>query len=153
MNIPSVRFAKNHNEEFYKVLRQRVNDYFKSNNISRYANVNMVLKTIFMIALYFIPFILMLTVFENYWLIMLMWVLMGFGMAGIGLSVMHDANHGAYSRHEKINQIVGYVTIHIRILQVWMKISMLVSFCVFLHTKKDVLCTVFSIFMLGFCMV
>ncbi len=33
---------------------------------------------------------------------------MGLGKAGIGLSVMHDANHGAYSRKKWINSIVGY---------------------------------------------
>lgn len=109
MNIPTIKFAKNHNEEFYKVLRQRVNDYFKSNNISRYANANMVIKTVFMLALYFVPFVLILTFAESWLLIALLWILMGFGMAGIGLSVMHDANHGAYSRVEWVNKLVGNV--------------------------------------------
>ena len=34
--------------------------------------------------------------------------LMGLGKAGIGLSVMHDANHGAYSKKKWINNLVGY---------------------------------------------
>jgi len=34
--------------------------------------------------------------------------LMGFGMAGIGLSIMHDANHGAYSKNQTVNKIFGY---------------------------------------------
>lgn len=109
MNISTIKFAKNHNEEFYKVLRQRVNEYFKANNISRYANANMVVKTIFMMLLYFVPFTLLLTVAENPWFVISMWILMGFGMAGIGLSVMHDANHGAYSKNEKVNKFVGSV--------------------------------------------
>jgi linoleoyl-CoA desaturase len=37
-----------------------------------------------------------------------MWFLMGLGMAGIGLSVMHDANHGAYSKNATINKVLGY---------------------------------------------
>jgi linoleoyl-CoA desaturase len=109
MNIPTIKFAKNHNEEFYKVLRQRVSEYFKSNNISRHANANMVVKTIFMLALYFVPLTLVLTYAENWLFIAFLWLLMGFGMAGIGLSVMHDANHGAYSKNETINKIVGNV--------------------------------------------
>lgn len=109
MSFSSINFAKNHNEEFYKVLRQRVNEYFKSKNITRYANSKMVVKTVFMILLYFVPFTLMLTVAENPWFIMSLWILMGFGMAGIGLSVMHDANHGAYSTNEKVNKFVGYI--------------------------------------------
>lgn len=109
MKFSDIKFARNHNEEFYKVLRQRVNEYFKENNITRYANAMMVFKTIFMFTLYFTPFVLMLTVVENYWLFFGMWVLMGFGMAGIGLSVMHDANHGAYSNKESVNTIVGSI--------------------------------------------
>jgi len=33
---------------------------------------------------------------------------MGFGLAGIGLSVMHDANHGAYSKKQWVNSLLGY---------------------------------------------
>jgi linoleoyl-CoA desaturase len=34
---------------------------------------------------------------------------MGFGMAGIGLAIMHDANHGSYSKNAKVNKIMGYL--------------------------------------------
>jgi len=111
MDISSVKFASGHNDEFYKTLKKRVNEYFKKENISRHANFQMVFKTIAMLAIYFTPFVLMLTVVENYWLIMLLWMVMGFGMAGIGLSVMHDANHGAYSSKEWVNKLVGNVMI------------------------------------------
>ena len=29
-------------------------------------------------------------------------------MAGIGMSVMHDANHGAYSKNKNINNFFGF---------------------------------------------
>ncbi len=103
----NINFSKSHNIDFYKTLQQRVREYFKETNTSRFGNVNMVLKSLFMIALYIVPFILMLTYFTNTWAIFLMWVLMGFGMAGIGLSIMHDANHGAYSKNDTINKIFG----------------------------------------------
>ena len=34
--------------------------------------------------------------------------MMGIGMAGIGMSVMHDANHGAYSKNKNINKFFGF---------------------------------------------
>jgi linoleoyl-CoA desaturase len=37
------------------------------------------------------------------------WLLMGVGMAGIGLSIMHDANHGSYSKYKSVNRILGYL--------------------------------------------
>ena len=105
----SVKFDRNHNVEFYRTLQKRVRAYFKENNISKYANTNMVIKTVFMLALYLVPFVLLLTLFQNSWLIFLMWVIMGFGLAGVGLSIMHDGNHGAYSKNKNINKLVGWV--------------------------------------------
>ncbi|MFT5778323.1 MAG: linoleoyl-CoA desaturase [Crocinitomicaceae bacterium] len=110
MELKKVNYTKPGHEDFYKVLRKRVNTYFKDNNKSRHANANMVFKTIFMLSLYLVPFILILTVFESTWLIMLMWILVGFGTAGVGLSVMHDANHQAYSKNKTVNKIIGKLT-------------------------------------------
>lgn len=110
MSIQAIKFNRKDRPEFVRELRKRVNQYFKENNISKYANWNMRVKTAFMVALYFTPLILMLTgVVTNLWMIMLMWVLMGIGMSGIGLSVMHDANHGAYSRNKHVNNALGFL--------------------------------------------
>ena len=110
MERPNITFASNHNAEFYKTLQQRVREYFKENNISRFGNAGMVFKTIFMISLYVVPFILLNTVFnDSVGLTILMWVIMGFGMAGVGLSIMHDANHGAYSKNDTVNKLLGLV--------------------------------------------
>lgn len=105
-----VKFNRKDKPEFYKVLKTRVNQHFTENNISRHANGRMVFKTIFMLALYFLPLIFMLTgVVTSLWPIMLMWLTMGLGMSGIGLSVMHDANHGSYSETPWINDTLGKV--------------------------------------------
>lgn len=109
MKIPVVKFATNPNKDFYKVLQKRVNEYFKSNNISRHGNAEMVLKTIVMISIYVIPYLSILFFFQNPFMIFLMWVIMGIGMAGIGLSIMHDANHGAYSKNQTVNKVMGYI--------------------------------------------
>lgn len=103
----NVSFPRDKQDLFYSELRKRVNQYFKDNNISRHANPNMVIKTIFMFALYITPFVLLLTVIENVWISLLFWALSGVGMAGIGLSIMHDANHGAYSKHGFVNKMLG----------------------------------------------
>ena len=110
MEMPVVKFNTQDQAEFFKVVRKRVNLYFNENNISKHANFSMVIKTVFMICLYFIPLILMLTgVVSSTWPMLLMWTLMGFGMSGIGLSIMHDANHGSYSKNKRINNALGYL--------------------------------------------
>jgi linoleoyl-CoA desaturase len=106
--MKSIKFSSAR-ADFFSTLNQRVNNYFKSNNISRYANAEMKIKTIFMYTLYWTPFILMLTgVVTNPWAMLVMTIIMGTGLAGIGLAVMHDANHGAYSNKPWLNNLVGY---------------------------------------------
>lgn len=95
--------------DFLPTVTKRVNEYFKANNISKHANAEMVFKTIFMFALYYVPyFLIMAQVSANPWINLLFCVVIGFGLAGIGLSVMHDANHGAYSTKSWVNNLVGY---------------------------------------------
>jgi linoleoyl-CoA desaturase len=67
------------------------------------------IKTVFMFALYTTPYLLLVSgVVTNPWVMIALAILMGTGMAGIGLSVMHDANHGSYSNKSWLNNLVGY---------------------------------------------
>lgn len=110
MSRKVVKFNNVKDKEFFSELRKRVNKHFDDNGISKLANLEMKLKTVFMIALYFVPMALMFTgTVTGLWPIMGMWVLMGFGMSGIGLSIMHDANHGAYSKHKSVNATLGFL--------------------------------------------
>lgn len=95
--------------DFSKELNRRVNEYFKKKGIGRHANFEMVLKTIIMFTLYFAPYALVLSGwFTSAWSFILLQFIMGLGLAGIGLSVMHDANHGAYSKTRWLNQLMGH---------------------------------------------
>ncbi|TNE53894.1 MAG: acyl-CoA desaturase [Bacteroidetes bacterium] len=41
------------------------------------------------------------------WLIYSLYILAGFGMAGIGMGIMHDAIHGSYSRNKWLNNLMA----------------------------------------------
>lgn len=104
------KFSNKVGGEFSATLKKRVSAYFKENNISKYANADMKIKTVFMLTLYFLPYILMITgVITNIWGIAACWTLIGFGMAGIGMAIIHDANHGAYSKNKRVNYLLGRV--------------------------------------------
>ncbi|NBC24526.1 MAG: acyl-CoA desaturase [Bacteroidetes bacterium] len=108
MTRDPIYFDRKTGKEFIQELRTQVNTYFSENGISTYANPSMVIKTFYMLALYFVPYALMVFgVVSSFWGIGAMFVLMGFGMAGLGLSVMHDANHESYSRHKSVNWLLG----------------------------------------------
>jgi linoleoyl-CoA desaturase len=107
-NSKSITFATT-NRDFSATLNKRVSEYFKSNGLTRHANSEMIIKTVCMMLLYFVPYLLIVTgtVTGSWWMIALV-VIMSLGLAGIGLSVMHDANHGAYSKTKWVNTLVGY---------------------------------------------
>lgn len=106
-NAPTVRFPRPHKESFRTILSKRVKEYFEENQISSKANTKMVLKTIGMLALYFVPYILMLTISPGVWGVLGLFFIMGFGMSGIGMGVMHDAIHGAYAANRHVNRWLG----------------------------------------------
>jgi linoleoyl-CoA desaturase len=107
-DLKTLRFSNTH-RDFVTILNSRVNEYFKHNNVSKHANTEMVIKTIFMFLLYFVPYTLIVTeAVTALWAMALLVVVMALGLAGIGLSVMHDANHGAYSKKNWVNNIIGY---------------------------------------------
>lgn len=95
--------------QFYTVLTRRVNDYFRTAGIGRGADARMWIKTISMLALYFTAYGMSLTYGAgSLGVYLLLCVVMGVGLAGIGLTIMHDANHGAYSSTPWINSVLGY---------------------------------------------
>lgn len=112
MNSQNILRFNNSNRQFYSELKKRVDGYFKENNLSKNGNINMYLKTVFMFMAYLVPYALLVSgVFSNPLVWLLLTILMGFAMAGIGLCVMHDANHGSYSRFTRFNKILGYFSI------------------------------------------
>jgi len=93
--------------QFMSSLRKNVNDYFKEKNISTKGNWKTILKSVVMLAIYLTPFILMLTVPMYGWMIFPLSVLMGIGMAGTGMSVMHDGLHGSAFKKGWLNDLTG----------------------------------------------
>lgn len=107
-NQKNITFAST-NRDFTSTLNKRVNDYFKTNGIQKQANSEMILKTVIMFTLYFLPYALIVSGIVTSLLGMVaLVVIMSLGLAGIGLSVMHDANHGAYSQKKWVNTLIGY---------------------------------------------
>ncbi len=108
MNWKTLSFAST-DRDFSTTLNKRVGEYFKAKGLSRHGNLEMAIKTIVMFSLYFIPYGLIISgaITSVPGLIALI-IVMGLGLAGIGLSVMHDANHGAYSSKRWLNILIGY---------------------------------------------
>ena len=103
-----IKFIPQEKTDFHATVRARVEGYFKEQGISPHANAAMVLKTVILLTAYLGSFVALVAVQPSPGVQMALWALMGFGLAGIGMSVMHDANHGAYSANERVNWWVGH---------------------------------------------
>jgi linoleoyl-CoA desaturase len=101
-------FSNQMDNEFFTTLRARVNDYFKTNKITKHGDSRIIIKSIVMFLIYFIPYGLMITGVVTMPLLFLgLWILMGLGAVGIGVNIMHDANHGSFSKNKKLNNVLG----------------------------------------------
>ncbi|MBI3503115.1 MAG: acyl-CoA desaturase [Bacteroidetes bacterium] len=104
--MQTIQFERD-KSQFMSTLRKNVNEYFKSKGISTKGNWKTVLKTAAMLAIYLTPFILMFTVNMFGWMIFPLAVIMGIGMAGTGMAVMHDGLHGSSSKKNWLNNLSG----------------------------------------------
>jgi linoleoyl-CoA desaturase len=107
MNNVTPTFAKQDNLKFFRTLNSRVNNYFKENNIQKTGNWKLYMKTLIMFAIFLAPYFLILTLDMPFWVHLLLTIVIGIGMAGVGMNVMHDGNHGSYSNINWINKFMG----------------------------------------------
>jgi len=110
MTFSPIRFVSKDKDKalFFATLRKRVDGYFRENKISKHYNSTMVIKTVILLSSYILPFIYILVFNPAFHVTLVLWSVMGFGLAGIGMSVMHDANHGAYSSSHRTNYWLGH---------------------------------------------
>ncbi len=93
--------------QFMSTLRKNVNAYFKEEGISQKGNITLFMQTAVMLSLYLVPYILLLSVHMAWWIALPLVMIIGVGIAGIGMCVMHDALHGSYSKKEWVNKLFG----------------------------------------------
>lgn len=107
MTTSKIHYNKTNLSEYYPLLKRRVDEYFAQSKQSKYANAEMIFKTVFILSFYTITYILIMSnTLSWYWLIA-SFMAHGFFKAMIGLNIAHDAIHGSYSSNKTINSILG----------------------------------------------
>lgn len=105
--MKTIKFTSQQGSAFAEDLKKGINQYFESGK-SKYGDRLMAFKTVFVLLLYCLPIILLNTgLFTGVGTVFILYILSGFGMAGIGMNIMHDALHGSYSKRTKVNRIMG----------------------------------------------
>ena len=103
-----VKFVSKDKSLFFPTLRKRVDAYFTDNNLSKTGNSRILLKSIILLLLYIVPFALLLIFTPTLGASLVLWLVMGIGVSGIAMSVMHDANHGAFSKSKTLNYLMAH---------------------------------------------
>ena len=103
----TISFSRSDKAKFFRTLNKRVNTYFKENKIRRTGNWKLYTKAIIMFAVFLVPLVLILTVPMPQWALLLLTVVIGIGMAGVGMNVMHDSNHESFSSKKWVNKLMG----------------------------------------------
>ncbi len=97
----------NKNNEFYQSLKTAVDDYFVQHHLKKTGDWRLFSKTIILVLSALTFYSLLIFASPAPWLALLLCAGFGFSLASIGFSVMHDANHGSYSTHPKLNDFLG----------------------------------------------
>ena len=83
--------------------------YFRLNRLEKKATTGMKVKTIVLLLAYFTPIAFhWFGLVTEPWLVLLLYSISGLGIAGIGMGIMHDANHGAYTRNNTMNYFLSH---------------------------------------------
>ncbi len=107
MRRPQIKFVNADKSRFFPTLRERVDAHFESTGRSRYGNSVMLSKAVFMLLLFLIPYGLILSNQFTALQMLGLVVLIGIGKAGVGMAIMHDANHGSFSEKTWVNTLFG----------------------------------------------
>ena len=106
MNPKTILFDRKKPTVFFKTLNERVNNYFKENNITKNGNWKLWLKTFIMFSLLIIPYVIISIFTMPGWLQIALSIVMGIGLAGVGMNVMHDGLHDSFSSKNQIEAIL-----------------------------------------------
>jgi linoleoyl-CoA desaturase len=105
--LNSINFPKSQNLKFYQTLNTRIESYFRERNLSKYASIGLIIKSAVLMTAYLGPLAILAVAQPSFAVSLLLWAIMGMGMAGVGMCVMHDANHGAFARNPIVNNIMS----------------------------------------------
>ena len=106
-NISFPKFSKKDPKKFFKILNERVNNYFKENKIKKTGNWKLYLKSTIIFSVFIVPYFMIMFLDLNQWVCLGLIMITGVGMAGVGMNIMHDGNHGSFSSKRWVNKLMG----------------------------------------------
>ena len=90
--------------DFSRELRTNVEKYFRESKISKFATPSVKVKAAILLVSFFGAYLAILFLGFSALSVLLLCLIMGLAKAGIGMGLMHDANHGSFSKNKTVNK-------------------------------------------------
>ncbi len=92
-----------------RACRKEVSAYFAAHDIATTGNIHLYVKACIMLLLWLIPYALPFFTFISLGGMVLLGIVCGIGNAGVGMNIMHDANHDTFFKNKKWNKFLGRI--------------------------------------------
>ncbi len=110
--MKSPKFVGTTEEKSFKTACDEVvNGYFIKENIPRTGNLQLRIKASLVSALYIFSYISIVTMIKDPWLALLVVIIFSLAQVAVGMCVMHDAAHGAFSKRPWVNTLLAKISI------------------------------------------
>ena len=106
-SMPKISF-NNRPNPFSVALKQKVDAYFKKEEVNPVGNSPLFFKNIFLIASLVVLYVILVFFTPVAWVSTILCGLLGLNFALIGFNVMHEGGHQSLSKHKWLNIISGY---------------------------------------------
>jgi linoleoyl-CoA desaturase len=97
------KFKAREGKLFFPELKRKIDFYFDRNRKNKTANLYTYAKAFILIFAYVSTYFLIILGNQSTFFTLTLWMFLGIVFACIGFNIMHDAGHGSYSKHEKVN--------------------------------------------------
>jgi linoleoyl-CoA desaturase len=106
MSVQIPKFSMSPN--FQNELRRRVMEHFEEKKKETTGNWRLYSKALFLIVGHVVVYSLVVFAHPGGWISLGLCVLLGLFTAGIGFNIMHDGNHGSFSKSKNLNAVAGF---------------------------------------------
>ncbi len=102
----------NNDNRFFQSLKTSVDQYFEERKIKKTGDWRLFIKTFILVGTAIACYAVLMLVDVNAIVGIVLAAVLGYTCAGVGFSVMHDANHGSYSTNQKLNDFIGFLALN-----------------------------------------
>jgi len=103
METQKIRFTQDPRDQFYDVVKEKVDRYFKENNLSRHATAGMVVKVITIFLVLVASYAIIISNRFSAWQMLPFAILIPVCSTMLIYNLAHDAVHNTFSKHRWVN--------------------------------------------------